>query len=219
MISVCAGGSHGPVRLLFACKTRRALLSTRAMHRPIAFAPFAALTSLAAEKKCVPMIVVMPDAHAIAPGAPGFDEYATANTDALCRELVQDIIPLVESSYKVNAAAAARAFAGLSMGGHHALSIAMNLHDKFAWIGAFSSAPPPAKAIAAGLDHPGAVNGDLKLLWIACGQQDFLAKRNADFIALLKEKGIRHEFMETDGDHSWPVWRRYLADFASRLFQ
>ena len=177
------------------------------------------MDSLMAAKKAVPMIVVMPDAHAIPPGAAGFDDYGPANTDALCRELVQDIIPLVESSYKVTAEPGARAFAGLSMGGHHALTIALNHHDKFAWIGAFSSAPPPLKTIAAGLDNAEATNRDLKLFWIACGKKDFLAQRNAEFTALLKEKGIHYEYVESEGDHSWPVWRRYLTEFAPKLFR
>jgi len=36
---------------------------------------------------------------------------------------------------------------------------------------------------------------------------------------LLKKKNIRHEFLETEGNHSWPVWRRYLAGFAPLLFR
>ncbi len=105
------------------------------------------------------------------------------------------------------------------MGGHHALTVALNHHDRFDWIGAFSAAPPPTNSVAAGLNNPQAVNRDLKLLWIACGRKDFLFKRNGDFISLLKEKGIRHEYVETEGDHSWPVWRRYLTEFAPRLFR
>ena len=177
------------------------------------------MDSLIAEKKAVPMIVVMPDGHAIAPGTAGFDDYGPANSEALCRELVQDIIPLVEAGYKVSAKPEARAFAGLSMGGHHALTVALNHHDKFGWIGAFSSAPPPAKTVAAGLDNAEATNRDLKLFWIACGKKDFLFQRNNEFTTLLKEKGIRHEYLETEGDHSWPVWRRYLVDFAPKIFR
>jgi enterochelin esterase-like enzyme len=177
------------------------------------------LDSLIAAKLAVPMIVVMPDAHALPPGAAGFAEYGPANSDALCRELVEDILPLVEHTYKVNAKPGARAFAGLSMGGHHALTVALNHHDLFRWIGAFSSAPPTTNSVAAGLNHAAAVNRDLKLLWIACGKKDFLFQRNGEFTALLKEKGIHYEYVETEGDHSWPVWRRYLADFAPKLFR
>src|SRR5262249_30590832 len=121
------------------------------------------LDSLIAGKKAVPMIIVMPDAHALPPGVTGFNEYGPAKSAALCRELLEDIIPLVEHTYKVTAKPRARAFAGLSMGGHHALTVALNHHDKFAWIGAFSSAPPPTNTVATGLNSAEAVNRDLKL--------------------------------------------------------
>src|SRR3989442_5048017 len=84
-----------------------------------------------------------PDAHALPPGAAGFNEYGPANSAALCRELSEAIVPLVERTYKVAARPRSRAFAGLSMGGHHALTVALNHHDPFGWIGAFRSAPPP----------------------------------------------------------------------------
>ncbi len=177
------------------------------------------MDSLIASKKAVPMILVMPDGHALPPGAAGFSEYGPANSAALCRELVEDIVPLVERTYKVAARPRARAFAGLSMGGHHALTVALNHHDKFGWIGAFSSAPPPTNTVAAGLNGANAVNRDLKLFWIACGKKDFLLQRNREFTALLTDKGIHYEFVETEGDHSWPVWRRYLTEFAPRLFR
>jgi len=105
------------------------------------------------------------------------------------------------------------------MGGHHALTVALNHHAQFQWIGAFSSAPPPANSVAAGLDQPGAVNRDLRLFWVACGDKDFLFQRNREFHAMLEAKGIRHEYVETEGDHSWPVWRRYLVDFTPKLFR
>jgi enterochelin esterase-like enzyme len=177
------------------------------------------LDALIASGKAKPMIVVMPDGHAIPPGASGFEDYGPANSEALGRELVQDILPLVESSYPVKAKSDARAFAGLSMGGHHALTVALNLHDRFHWIGAFSSAPPPEKSVAAGLDGAAAVNKDLRLFWVACGDKDFLFQRNRDFHALLNTKGIRHEYVETGGDHSWPVWRNYLVEFTPKLFR
>jgi enterochelin esterase-like enzyme len=177
------------------------------------------LDALIAAKRAVPMLIVMPDAHALPPGATGFAEYGPANSAALCRELLEDIIPLVERTYRVAARPRSRAFAGLSMGGHHALTVALNHHDKFAWIGAFSSAPPPTNTVAVGLSNADAVNRDLRLLWIACGKDDFLFKRNGEFTSLLKDKGIRHEYVETGGDHSWPVWRGYLTQFAPKLFR
>ncbi len=177
------------------------------------------LDALIAGKQAVPMLIVMPDAHALPPGAGYRDDYGTANTAAFCLELITDVIPLVEQHYKVATQPKARAFAGLSMGGHHALTVALNHHDTFGWVGAFSSAPPAEKNVAAGLSGAEAVNKHLKLFWIGCGRKDFLFQRNETFTALLKEKGIRHEFAVTEGDHSWPVWRRYLAEFAPKLFR
>ena len=34
-----------------------------------------------------------------------------------------------------------------------------------------------------------------------------------------QSKGIKHEYLETEGDHSWPVWRRYLVEFSPKLFR
>ena len=44
--------------------------------------------------------------------------------------------------------------------------------------------------------------------------------RNAPaVIAALKAANVKHEWHETAGDHSWPVWRGYLSEFLPRLFQ
>ena len=177
------------------------------------------LDSLIAQKKAVPMIIVMPDAHPLPPG-PGYsDGYSRANTEAFCKELTSDMIPLIESNYKASPKPEARAFAGLSMGGHHALTVALTQYNTFNWIGAFSSAPPPVAMVADGFANPDKVNGALKLFWIGCGKNDFLFKQNGEFTALLKEKGIHYQYEVTEGDHSWPVWRKYLIELAPKLFR
>ena len=56
------------------------------------------------------------------------------------------------------------------------------------------------------------MNRNLKLFWIPCGDQDFLLPKNEIAHATMTKLGINHEFVITEGDnHSWPVWRRYLA--------
>jgi enterochelin esterase family protein len=54
-------------------------------------------------------------------------------------------------------------------------------------------------SIAGTINDPEAANQKLKLLWIGCGKDDFLLKRNEDFIAMLKEKGLRHEWHLSEG--------------------
>lgn len=167
--------------------------------------------NLIAQKKMTPMVVVMMDGHA----STGFQN----NTEAFEKDLMQDVMPFVESSYRVKKDAANRAIVGLSMGGGQSLTIGLNHTDKFAWVGGFSSAVPNKDAVSAALGNAAQTNKRLKLLWIACGKDDFLIQRNEDFIATLKEKGVRHDWVKTDGAHTWPVWRNYLADFAPKLFK
>jgi enterochelin esterase family protein len=104
------------------------------------------------------------------------------------------------------------------MGGAQSLTVGLGNLDRFAWVGAFSAGPPSAEATQKFLADPAAANTKLRLLWIAVGKDDFLRQRNEEFVAALKDKGVKHEWQLTDGDHSWPVWRRYLAEFAPRLF-
>ena len=75
------------------------------------------------------------------------------------------------------------------------------------------------RSIAEALEHVDTTNHRLKLLWIGCGKGDFLLERNQDFVSMLSSKNIRHQWQLTEGDHSWPVWRGYLAELAPQLFQ
>ncbi len=177
------------------------------------------LDALVAGGKAVPMILVMPDAHALPPPPGWSDVYAAENTDAFARELITEVIPLVEEQYPVRQDPAGRAFAGLSMGGRHALTLGLRHADVFSQIGAFSAAVPDAATLEAALPRVADINAQLTRLWIACGRDDFLFKQNESLHAALEKAGLRHDYMVTDGDHSWPVWRRYLADFLPQLFR
>ena len=169
--------------------------------------------NLIAQHRAKPMVIVMMDGHAAAPGE------RNANTADFERDLLEDVMPFVESNYRVKPDAGSRAIVGLSMGGGQSLTIGLNHLDRFAWIGGFSSSVPSAQTVGTALDNANASNAKIKLLWIACGKDDFLLKRNEEFIAILKEKGIRHDWHLTDGGHSWPVWRTYLASILPQLFQ
>lgn len=172
------------------------------------------LDNLIAQSRVRPMVVVMMDGHAT-PRAGGFG----SNTQAFERDLLEDVMPFVETTYRIKPGAENRGIVGLSMGGGQSLTIGLTHLDRFAWVGGFSSSVPSEEAVAPTLNHPDNANNRLKLLWIGCGKVDFLLKRNEGFVATLKEKGIRHEWRLTEGNHSWPVWRKYLAEFTPKLFQ
>ncbi|MEW6306928.1 MAG: alpha/beta hydrolase-fold protein [Verrucomicrobiota bacterium] len=175
------------------------------------------LDNLIAQGKAKPMVVVMPDGHAVERRT---DEDRNRNIDSFGQDLLQDVLPLVEANYRVRTDREGRAIVGLSMGGGQSLTVGLNNLHKFAWVGGFSSAVrEPETTLPGALAKPAETNKQLKLLWIGCGKDDFLLKANQDFVALLKDKGIAHVYRETDGNHSWPVWRRYLAEFAPLVFQ
>ena len=105
------------------------------------------------------------------------------------------------------------------MGGTQSLLVGLNALDRFAWIGAFSSGGLREDFNAAFPALDSRANGQLRLLWIACGTEDRLIDTTRKLRDWLKSKEIAHTALETPGGHSWRVWRRNLAEFAPLLFQ
>lgn len=174
------------------------------------------LDNLIAAGKAQPMILVMTDGHALTSNVPNS---RGQNTLAFERDLLQDVMPLVEARYRIRADRNHRAIIGLSMGGNQALIIGLNHRDLFAWVGGMSSSiREPEASLSKYFEAPNNPKTPLRLLWIAIGKDDFLLKENQHFTALLTGKKVRHEYYETQGNHSWPVWRRYLTALAPRLF-
>jgi enterochelin esterase-like enzyme len=172
--------------------------------------------NLLARRRARPLIIAMPDGHAVF--GPTYDR--SANIAAFQRDLFEDIMPLVEAGYRIQEGPESCAIAGLSMGGGQALTIGLNGLDRFAWVGGMSSAVfNPEETLAPALADPSATNSDLRLLWIGCGEDDFLLEQNQQFDALLTRRGIQHTYRLTEGNHSWPVWRRYLGELLPLLFQ
>jgi enterochelin esterase family protein len=178
--------------------------------------------NLLADGRAVPMIIVMPDGHVLPrPSKPKLDAADRARmAQAFEKELLENVIPLVETNYRVLCGAEQRAIAGLSMGGGQSLGVGLTHLDRFAWIGAFSAPESGDSPLLAGLRaHPDEVNRRLKLLWIGVGKSDFLLERNRKFVQALKDAKIRYEYREAAGSHCWSVWRLYLADLLPRLFK
>ena len=174
------------------------------------------LDNLIAQKKAVSMIVVMPDGHMPSTGgqpAPG-ERLKSFELDVL-----ENILPLVEHTYRVKAGPTHRAICGLSMGGVQSFSIGLRHPDFFAWVGGMSAFVPDAETLCAeGLNDP-KINEKFALFWDQIGKDDMLLKKNEEFEAVLDKHSIKHHYQLTEGSHAWPVWRNYLAEFAPLLFQ
>jgi enterochelin esterase family protein len=175
------------------------------------------LDNLLAEKKAIPMIIVMPFGHAVPYGVRAGP---VNNTDLFEQYVLKDVMPLIESRYRVAPGRENRAIAGLSMGGGQALTIGFRRLDLFSSIGAFSAAPVDfEKGFPQILANPADTNAKLKVLWLACGQQDRLLERSQKLSELWAARSIRHTFRVTEGAHVFKVWRQYLSEFAPLLFR
>jgi enterochelin esterase family protein len=174
------------------------------------------LDNAIAQKRARPMIVVMPYGHT--PGA-ARDKSRTRRGEAFEADLIEDVAPYVRRHYRIVEGPEHTAIVGLSMGGGQALRIGLGHPERFAWIGAFSSAAPDEEELGVLLAEPDVLNARLKLLWIGCGRSDFLFEANQRFLKALKAKGIKHVAHITDGSHEWRVWRYYLNEILPLLFQ
>lgn len=179
------------------------------------------LDNLIADKKAKPMLVVMTYGLTDGSWSGGSTKEGVNQLEA---ELVDNVIPYVETYYKVSKDKSSRAIAGLSMGGGQAYIIGLNNLDKFNYIGEFSagllsdSKFDINERVPAIFTKPEKVNSNLKLLWIACGKDDPRFSGHQVFDYMLSENKINHEFHIGEGGHEWRFWREQLAAFAQRLF-
>jgi enterochelin esterase-like enzyme len=180
------------------------------------------LDNLIAKHKAAPMIIVMPNGDTDGSWAGGS---SPEGIDLLRRELLTDILPMIETTYRVAPGSQNRAIAGLSMGGGQAFTIGLKHMDLFAWVGEFSSGLVSdtefrlEKHLPGFLDHPDEVNRKLKLLFLSCGTEDPRYPGQLDLGDTLKQHGIHFVWFPTPGVHEWKVWRQALAEFAQRIFQ
>ena len=182
--------------------------------------PAVILDNLLADKKLVPMVVVMPNGRAskdVTARSP-FPQQSPAFA-AFEKDLLTDLIPYIEKNYSVKADRESRALAGLSMGGGQSLNFGLGNLDTFAWVGGFSSAPNtkrPADLIKDAED----AKKKLKLLYVACGDKDGLMRISENVHKMLDEKKVPHEYRVIPGGaHDFKVWRSDLYHFAQLIFR
>ena len=180
------------------------------------------LDNLIAQKRAVPMIIVMPYGNMMM-GMPRPDTPQVADMyRAFGDELLAHIVPYVEANYRVIADREHRAIAGFSRGGGQSLFTAFNNTDTFAWVGSYAAYLTPAVCethfpdLMAKADE---TNSRFRLLWLGVGRSDFLYEQALTFNGYLTEKNIRHVELVTDGGHTWMNARHYLAETLQRFFR
>jgi enterochelin esterase-like enzyme len=180
------------------------------------------LDNLIAQHKAVPMIIVMPNGDTDGSWAGGS---SPEGIEMLTQELLSDIIPMIDRTYRVAPGRENRAITGLSMGGGQAFTMGLKHLDLFAWVGEFSSGLVSDTEfhldtyLPGFLDHPDDINRKLKLLFLSCGTEDPRYPGQLDLADTLKQHNIRYVWYPSPGVHEWKVWRHALAEFAQKVFQ
>ena len=195
------------------------------------------LDNLIAQGKAKPMIVIMTNGNVSQEAAPGEGSdgfvkptFMLPHTmDGKFEETFIDVMKFVEGNYRTLNAKESRAIAGLSMGGFHTANIALNYPNTFDYIGLFSSAlgvrpmnntPSP---IYENTDEKLKTQMDngYQLYWMAIGNADMemILNGNKAFRDKMDGMGMKYEYLETEGGHTWNNWRNYLAIFAQKLFK
>lgn len=196
------------------------------------------MDNLIAEGKTTPFIIVMensggaprgPRSGAGAPaqgGAPG-QAAATGRPSGgpgsgmnmagqFERILFDDLIPYVESNYRVIGDQQHRAMAGLSMGGMQTRSITIANPDKFSYIGMFSGgtiSPTEIKDIDS-------FKKTVKVVFMSFGGKEGGSSRIQGVAEEWTKIGIKGvAYVSPLTAHEWQSWRRSLYQFAPLLFR
>jgi enterochelin esterase family protein len=190
------------------------------------------LDNLIAEKKAVPMIIVMDNGYASRPAGPFGPPSAAPGEGFGAFEdvMTKEVIPMIDSTFRTIPDRDHRAMAGLSMGANQALHLATDHLDTFAYMAGFSgtmnglSGDPldPATAFNGIFKDGAAFNGKVKLVWLGMGTEepDFFHKSIGAFRTMLDHVGVKYVYFSSPGTaHEWLTWRRDLNDFAPRLFR
>lgn len=146
--------------------------------------------------------------------------------------LAEELPAWIDTHYPTLQTREARGIAGLSMGGHGALLLALRHPDVYGAASSMSGAMNLprfsdrwgiADVLGPYAERPGwwhthslvsvaehvTPPDDLALL-IDCGVDDVFIADNRRLHAILMRRGIGHDYLERPGDHSWAYWTRVL---------
>lgn len=192
------------------------------------------LDNLIADKKARPMIIVTPFGYprmgvgtgperpvlgAPAPGTPPAPN-AGLGGGLIGKDLLNDLIPFVESNFRTLKDPDNRAIGGLSMGGGHTANISFANPKLFRYVAIMSAGLMNAEQnYPEFFKDPEAINKQFKLLWIGVGKEDFALKGSQALSDLLTKHKIKHVYRITEGRHEWVIWRHHLREVAPQLFR
>lgn len=184
------------------------------------------LDELIASGKAKEMIIVMANGTFNIPGAPF--GYSIDGMKPFEKEMITDIIPTVESHFRVINNRQGRAMAGLSMGGGQTFFVGLQHTELFSSLGIFSTGVfggiretsdfDAEKSMPGLLSKAPKYNSELQTLYISVGTDDPRLKHTVKAVDNMKSQGLNIVFETFPGDHEWQVWRKSLFSFVQRIF-
>ena len=145
--------------------------------------------------------------------------------DASVDDIVNDLMPYINTHYPVRTGRENTAIAGYSMGGRNALYAGFSHPELFGYVGAFSPAAGVVRAVESPLGtlmEDFTLNeayGQFPMLLLTVGYDDGICKNSTEeYDRILTEKSIDHIFYETEGGHDGDVWQKGMYNFMKRLF-
>lgn len=196
------------------------------------------------EGTATPMIIVMPDANT------GRRGYFNGLRGEWRYEdfFFEELMPHVESTYRIKGEKRYRAVAGLSMGGGGSFMYALHRPELFSSAAPLSASTGPLSVEAAkewlGRTYENVTDDEAEAYfnqysalalvqnmpddqknavrwYIDCGDDDFLYEGNALIHIAMRQREIPHEYRVRQGGHTWTYWRESLPvvlEFVSQAF-
>ena len=188
------------------------------------------MDNLIAAKKATPMVIVMDNGYAVAKNPDAYPQVTNSRNSrsvVLADVYIKEIIPSMETYYRIKPGRENRAIAGLSMGGGQTAYIGLNNPDLFSSLGFFSAGGISTDVLADPSAYNGlftdaaAFNKKINVFWFGAGTEEpSLITRYANLKEELGKAGIKSTFYISEGTaHEWHTWRRCLNEFAPLLFK
>jgi enterochelin esterase-like enzyme len=144
-----------------------------------------------------------------------------APLQAFAQDFISDLMPAVERTFRVSARPEDRGIGGLSAGGAATVNTAFSRPDLFRYVVILSAGTPQnVEQLYPKFFANGAAGArQMKLIWLAAGDEDFALNGTKTLDEVLTKTGIKHSFKTTQGRHEWRLWRPHLYEFAQLLFR
>ena len=187
------------------------------------------MDNLIAAGKAKLMIVVSSNSNVQSRNGGFGGGYSWQGMQTFRSELLENVIPFVEKTYRVKKDRKNRAMCGLSMGGGQSFYIGLRDPEVFANVGVFSTGMFGGIQVASNFDLekevPGMLtdtktfNQQFDVFFVSCGEQDPRIEYTRDIVKKMRDGGVEVKFNSYPGDHEWQVWRKSLHEFAQYLFK